>query len=218
MSKINFNNIDSCWNHLFEKHKILIDNIFERSKEYDIPLYPSENDIFKVFSMNVNDIKILFLGQDPYHSIGQANGLAFSVNDNIKIPPSLQNIYKELRNTYPERNYIFSHGNLERWYKEEKIFLLNCSLSVLEGKPGFFMKDWQPFTDDVIKFISENNKKCVFLLLGNYAKEKIKFITQKDQCILGVHPSPLSANRGFIGSKIFQKIDEKLESKIDWNI
>lgn len=211
-------NIHPCWTPLFNKHKELIENIFESSLEYQFPIYPPNHLIFKVFEMDVNDIKIVFLGQDCYHGEGQAMGLSFSVNNDVKIPLSLINIYKELKNTYPERNYVFEHGNLERWFYFEKIFLLNCALTVLQGHPAIFMKKWEPFTNDVIKFINDNNKRCIFLLLGNYAKEKLKFIDNENRCILGVHPSPLSAHRGFLGSKIFKKLDEKLGYEIDWTI
>jgi uracil-DNA glycosylase len=210
------NNIHPSWNLIFEKHKDTINKILENNNNDTI--YPHKEDIFKVFTMDVLDIKVLLLGQDPYHGKDQAHGLAFSVNKNIKIPPSLKNIYKELQNEYPERNYIFNHGNLERWFFEEKIFLLNSSLTVIEGKPGSFIKIWSKITDEIIQFISENNKNCIFLLLGNYAKEKVKFINDKDRIILGVHPSPLSANRGFFGSNIFKKLDEKLNYNINWNI
>ena len=210
-------NIHECWKPLFEKHKDLLDNIYKTTLEYELPIYPPTNLIYKVFEIDVKEIKILLLGQDPYHSVNQANGLAFSVNYNVKIPPSLKNIYKELNNTYPN-TYQFIHGNLERWFNEEKFFLLNSSLTVLEGKPGIFIKKWQPFTDDVIKFINDNNKNCIFLLLGNFAKEKSKFIDNKDRIIVGVHPSPLSANRGFLGSKIFKIVDEKIGYQINWSI
>ena len=209
------NNIHPSWNLIFEKHKDVINEILENNNKV---IYPPKEDIFKVFSMDVHDIKVLLLGQDPYHAKDQAHGLAFSVNKNVKIPPSLKNIYKELQNEYPEKNYIFNHGNLERWFFEEKIFLLNSSLTVIEGKPGSFIKIWSKITDDIIQFISENNKNCIFLLLGNYAKEKVKFINDKNRIILGVHPSPLSANRGFFGSNIFKKLDEKLNYNINWNI
>lgn len=210
-------NIHECWKPLFEKHKELLDDIYKKTLEYELPVYPPTDLIYKVFQIDVKEIKILLLGQDPYHSANQANGLAFSVNNNVKIPPSLKNIYKELNNTYPD-TYQFNHGNLERWFNEEKIFLLNSSLTVLEGKPGIFMKKWQPFTDDIIKFINDNNKNCIFLLLGNFAKEKSKFIDNKDKIITGVHPSPLSANRGFLGSKIFKIVDEKVGYQINWSI
>ena len=209
------NNIHPSWNLIFEKHKDNINKILENNND---TIYPPKDDIFKVFSMDLLDIKVLLLGQDPYHGKDQAHGLAFSVNKNIKIPPSLRNIYKEIQNEYPEKNYIFNHGNLERWFIEEKIFLLNSSLTVIEGKPGSFIKIWSKITDDIIQFISDNNKNCIFLLLGNYAKEKVKFINNKDMIIVGVHPSPLSANRGFFGSNIFKKLDEKINYNINWNI
>jgi len=211
--------INECWKPLFIKHTSLINDILKTIDNSEpIPVYPPKNLIFKVFEMDVKDIKLVFLGQDSYHGSGQANGLAFSVEKEIKIPPSLVNIYKELNNTYPERNYIFEHGDLSRWFYEEKIFLLNCGLCVYESKPGSFLKKWTPFTDDVIQFISDNNDSCIFLLLGNFSKEKGKFIQNKDRIIEGVHPSPLSANRGFIGSKIFKEIDEKMGTEINWNI
>ena len=124
--------------------------------------------------------------------------------------------YKEIQSTFPERKYTFTHGNLERWFKEENIFLLNCALTVLDSRPGSFMKEWQPFTDDVIKFISETNQTCVFLLLGNFAKQKAKLI-QNNFCIFGVHPSPYSAHNGFFGSNIFKTVEERLGHSIDWS-
>lgn len=212
-------NFHQSWKELFEKHKDLINELInELITCSNTPIYPPKEDIFKVFTMNVEDIKVVFLGQDPYHGKNQANGLSFSVNNNIKIPPSLANIYKELQNEYPEKNYEFTHGNLERWFVDEKIFLLNSALTVIHGKPSIFMKQWMPFTNDVIKFISENNKKCIFLLLGNFAKEKAKYVNLIERCIFGTHPSPLSAYRGFFGSNIFMKLDEKLDEKINWSI
>lgn len=157
-------------------------------------------------------------GQDPYHNPGQANGLSFSVNDNIKIPPSLKNIYKEIQNEFLDRNYIFTSGNLERWFKEEKIFLLNASLTVIKNKPSSHMSMWKKFTNDVIEYISHNNDKCIFVLLGNFAKSKDTYIINKNNIIYGVHPSPLSANKGFFDSNIFKSIEEKLDSQINWNI
>ena len=144
--------------------------------------------------------------------------LSFSVNDDIAIPPSLKNIYKELQNEFPERNYIFKSGNLEKWFKKEKIFLLNASLSVIKNKPASQMAIWKNFTNNVIKYISENNKKCIFVLLGNFAKSKQVYISNKNNIITGVHPSPYSANCGFFGSNLFKNIEEKLGHQIDWNI
>ena len=211
-----------CWLPIFEKHKNIIENNLKIYESSSIPVYPLKDKIFKVFEMDIMDINVVLLGQDCYHGPNQANGLAFSVNEGVAIPPSLKNIFKEIQNNYPEKNYTFKHGNLERWFNEEKIFLLNSSLTVLQGKPAIFMKEWINFTDDIIKFIAENNKDCIFLLLGNFAKEKNKFIKDITRYIEGIHPSPLSAHRGFFGSNIFKKLDEKLIEKskksINWNV
>jgi len=156
------------------------------------------------------------LGQDPYHGPKQANGLSFSVPDGEKIPPSLKNIYKELNLNFPERNYTFTSGNLEQWFNREKIFLLNSSLTVEKGKAGSHMKKWEAFTNDVIKFISEQNDNCLFLLLGNYAKSKSVFIKNKSKIVTEVHPSPLA--RGFVGSNVFKRVETVLECDVNWSI
>ena len=207
-------NIHASWYKLFNQYEFDLDELYNSG---DI-VYPKREHIFRVFEMDVNEIKVLLLGQDPYHNPNQANGLSFSVNEGITIPPSLKNIYKELQNEFPERNYIFKSGNLERWFKEEKIFLLNASLSVIKNKPASQMDLWQEFTNDVIKYISDNNKNCVFVLLGNFAKSKQVFISNKNNIITGVHPSPFSANNGFFGSNIFKNIEQKLNCQINWNI
>ena len=165
--------------------------------------------------MDVKDIKVLLLGQDPYHNTGQAHGLSFSVPDGEKIPPSLKNIYKELKMNFPERNYEFTSGNLEPWFYREKIFLLNSSLTVQKGKAGSDMSIWEEFTDEVIKYIEEQNKHCVFLLLGNYAKSKGKFIKNKSKIVEEVHPSPLA--RGFVGSNVFKRVEAALGHEINWS-
>lgn len=207
-------NIHTSWHKLFNQYEFDLDELYNSG---DI-VYPKREHIFRVFEMDVNEIKVLLLGQDPYHNPNQANGLSFSVNDGITIPPSLKNIYKELQNEFPERNYVFKSGNLVRWFKEEKIFLLNASLSVIKNKPASQMDLWQEFTNDAIKFISDNNKNCVFVLLGNFAKSKQVFISNKNNIITGVHPSPFSAHNGFFSSNIFKNIEQKLNCQIDWNI
>jgi uracil-DNA glycosylase len=206
-------NIHSSWVPLFDKYKIDIDQFYSNE---GIIVYPSKELVYRVFEMDVNEIKIVLLGQDPYHKKDQAHGLSFSVPENIKIPPSLRNIFKELKQEFPDRNYEFKHGNLERWFNDEKIFLLNSSLSVIEGKAGSHMKLWENFTDNIIKYISENNDKCIFLLLGNYAKSKSNFIQNKNNIVSAPHPSPLA--RGFIGSNVFTSIENILNKKINWNI
>jgi len=215
INAVDMNNYHSSWSSLFnnisyEKLKENIDIFYETRV-----IYPPKECIFRIFEMNVEDIKVVLLGQDPYHSHGQAHGFSFSVPNGIKIPPSLRNIFKELKLEFPERNYHFTSGNLERWFYEEKIFLLNSSLTVIEGKPGSHMKYWKNFTDDIIHYISQKNKKCVFLLLGNYAKTKDIFIENKDNIVYAPHPSPLA--RGFIGSGVFHKVEKILKEPLNWN-
>jgi uracil-DNA glycosylase len=203
------------WKSFFEEY------IFEDINEFynqNNEVYPNKQDIFKVFEMDVREIRVVLLGQDPYHGPGQAHGLSFSVPTGVKIPPSLRNIYKELQFEFPERNYEFDSGNLENWFYREKIFLLNSSLTVIKGKPGSMMNLWEEFTNDVIKFICENNDKCVFLLLGNFAKSKEVLISNKERIVIGVHPSPLSASKGFFGSNIFKIVEEKLNETINWSL
>ena len=202
--------IHPSWKPLFDNLKINIDDLYTNN------IYPPKNLIFRVFEINLNDINVVLLGQDPYHNPGQANGLSFSVPNDIPIPASLRNIYKELKLEYPERNYNFTSGNLENWFTREKIFLLNSSLTVIENKPGSHIKLWNKFTDNVIEFISKNNKTCIFLLLGNYAKLKEKLIIDKSKIVVGPHPSPLA--RGFIGSNVFRQVELALGKSIDFSL
>ena len=177
-------------------------------------IYPPEDLIFSAFNFTPFDkIKIVILGQDPYHGKGQANGLCFSVNNNIKIPPSLKNIFKEIRNDYgcelPET------GNLENWAKQG-VFLLNAVLTVEENKAGSHQKiGWEQFTDEVIKIISEKHEHVVFMLWGNYAKAKACLINSEKHLILqSAHPSPL-ARGAFFGKEHFKKANTYLtEHKI----
>jgi uracil-DNA glycosylase len=202
--------IHKSWDKLFDQYEFELDSIYNVGE-----VYPPKELVFRVFEMDVKDIKILLLGQDPYHGPGQAHGLSFSVPDAEKIPPSLKNIYKELILNFPERNYEFKSGNLEQWFTREKIFLLNSSLTVQRGKAGSDMAIWEEFTDEVIKFISEENNNCVFLLLGNYAKSKNVFIKNKSKIITEVHPSPLA--KGFIGSNVFTRVEIVLGTEINWS-
>ncbi len=201
------------WEPLFSQYNFDIDELYAGP---DI-VYPKREHLFRVFEMDVKDIKILLLGQDPYHGPGQAHGLSFSVPNGVDIPSSLRNMYKELKDEFPERGYKFNSGNLEKWFQREKIFLLNASLSVIQAKAGSQMEIWEEFTNDVIKYVSENNDKCVFVLLGGFAKAKKAFITNKARVVEGVHPSGLSAHKGFFGSGIFKKIEELLNCTVDWS-
>jgi uracil-DNA glycosylase len=206
-------NIHPCWFPLFKELDIDLNSIYSGEDE----IYPTRTQIFRVFEMDVFDIKIVLLGQDPYYKTGQANGLSFSVNNEMPIPPTLKNIYKEIQAEFPERHYVFKNGNLDKWFYREKIFLLNAALSVVKNRAGSHMKLWSKFTNRVIQFISEQNKQCIFVLLGNFAKTKTKFIQSKENIIECVHPSPNSAFQGFFGSRLFLRIEETLGYTIDWS-
>jgi uracil-DNA glycosylase len=212
-------NIHSSWIPLFKKNEELIQYIEKNIQEISVKsIYPIQEQRYRVFEKDVSQIKIVLIGQDPYHGKNQANGLSFAVPENIKTPPSLVNIYKELKSNFSERNYEFVHGNISRWFDEEHIFLLNASLSVEEGKAGSHLKYWEPFTNNVIQYIAEKNKDCIFLLFGNYAIAKSKFIEDKTRILSTSHPSPLGAHKGFLGSGIFKLCEEKLGTQINWSI
>ncbi|AWG42453.1 uracil-DNA glycosylase [Candidatus Borreliella tachyglossi] len=168
-------------------------------------IFPPPKLIFNAFdSLPFRDIKIVILGQDPYHGKGQANGLAFSVNSDIKIPPSLQNIFKEIERSLKIRT--IPNGNLKRW-ATQGVFLLNAILTVEEGLPSSH-KDvgWEIFTNAIIKIISNNLDNIVFMLWGNFARSKKDLIDTSRHLILETsHPSPYSANNGFLGSNHFSK-------------
>ncbi|MGL4392604.1 MAG: uracil-DNA glycosylase [Fusobacteriaceae bacterium] len=187
-------------------------------------IYPPENKIFNLFNhIKFDSIKIVILGQDPYHGFGQGNGIAFSVNKGIKIPPSLQNIYKELAKEYKDEFKIPSHGDLTSWV-EQGVFLLNTVFTVEDGKPNSHAKKgWEIFTDFVIKSIDEKSSPIVFMLWGNPAKKKKVLIKNTNHLILeSVHPSPFSANDGFFGNNHFIEADNFLEknniNKINWQL
>jgi uracil-DNA glycosylase len=175
-------------------------------------VYPPAEKIFKALSLTpLSEVKILILGQDPYHGGGQAHGLCFSVPEGIKIPPSLRNIYKEMRtdlNINPSDS-----GCLESW-AEQGVLMLNTVLTVRSGEAQSHQKKgWEKFTDAVIKQVSDKAKASVFVLWGGSAQKKVPLIDEKrHQVICGVHPSPLSASRGFMGSRPFSKINEALKS------
>jgi uracil-DNA glycosylase len=202
------------WQPLFDQYGFDVDSLYDAV----LDVYPPKEHLFRVFEMDVKEIRVLLLGQDPYHGPGQAHGLSFSVPTGVPIPPSLRNMYKELQSEFPERNYVFSSGNLEPWFYREKIFLLNASLTVMRASPGSMMGDWEEFTDDVIKYVSENNSTCIFLLLGKFAKAKEVFIKNKANIVTGVHPSPMAAQYGFFGSNIFKQVEAKLGSPINWSV
>ena len=185
-------------------------------------IYPPGSLLFKAFNTTpFNKVKVVILGQDPYHGARQAHGLCFSVQSGVPPPPSLINIFKELQDDIGVN--IPNHGNLTHW-AEQGVFLLNASLSVRAGEPMSHSKiGWAQFTDTVIKIISEKKKNVVFLLWGKFAQEKRVLIDETKHCILrSVHPSPLSAYAGFFGCKHFSKTNEYLMSKgidpVDWSL
>lgn len=185
-------------------------------------IYPPKEEIFSALKLtSYEDTKVVILGQDPYHGENQAHGLAFSVNYGIKIPPSLQNIYKELNQEIG--TYIPNNGYLLSWTKQG-ILLLNTSLTVRAGEANSHSKiGWEIFTDNIIKILNEKEKPIIFVLWGNNARSKKKFITNKRHFIIeGVHPSPLSASRGFFGCNHFNEINNILkrlgEQEINWQI
>ena len=185
-------------------------------------VFPKYEYIFRALDLTpIDSIKVVILGQDPYHGDGEANGLAFSVNKGIKIPPSLKNIYKELKDDLGLP--IPNHGDLTKW-AEQGVLLLNSVLTVEKDKPGSH-KDfgWQEYTDSLITEISQKREHVVFILWGKYAESKISLIDKgKHLIILSTHPSPFSARKGFFGSKPFSKcntwLKEKGMTEIDWEL
>ncbi len=202
-----------------EKFKNLSD--FIRSEYLGKTVYPKPENIFKAFWLTpFSEVKVVILGQDPYHGAGQAHGLCFSVADGIKPPPSLVNIYKELEADLGVKK-DFTSGNLEDWSRQG-VFLLNAILTVVASTPASHQKlGWEDFTDEVIKTISQRKEHVVFILWGNYARAKRVLIDQTKHLIIEApHPSPFSAYSGFFGSKPFSQVNNYLkqqgESEIDW--
>ena len=217
--------ISPSWNALlsseFEKPYFQALTAFVKKEYSEHTCYPKGKEIFAAFDKcPVEDLKVVLLGQDPYHGEGQANGLSFSVRDGIAHPPSLVNIFREieedLKLPYPES------GNLSRW-AEQGVLLLNATLTVRANTAGSHQgQGWETFTDAVIKSISDNCQHIVFLLWGGFAKKKMALIDTQKHCVLSSgHPSPLSANRGYwFGNKHFSKTNAYLTSvgkqAIDW--
>lgn len=190
----------------FEK---LTDFVKEEYRNYQC--FPKGEDIFAAFDFcSFEHVKVVILGQDPYHGENQANGLCFSVQDGIKTPPSLVNIFKEISSDLGKE--IPKTGNLERWAKQG-VLLLNATLTVRANEAGSHQKKgWETFTDAVIKEISEKKEKVVFLLWGKFAESKVVLINkEKHKIFKAPHPSPLGAWRGWFGSKHFSQTNDYLE-------
>ena len=204
----------NTWDEFIEKEKKLDyfkDLMNFVNLEYETKnINPKYEDIFKAFKLTkLEDVCVVILGQDPYHGVGEAHGLSFSVQEGIKIPPSLQNIYKELKD---DLNIpIHNKGDLTKWGKEG-VLMLNAVLTVEKDKPASHRNlGWELLTDYIIKILNQKEEPVVFILWGNFAKEKTKFITNPNHCIItSPHPSPFSAYKGFFGTKPFSKTNEFL--------
>lgn len=185
-------------------------------------VYPPEKHIFRALNTTpLDEVKVVILGQDPYHGPGQANGLAFSVAPGIALPPSLKNIYKEIQSNL---NVPFSaSGDLEPWARQG-VLLLNSTLTVRSHQAGSHQnKGWETFTDAIIRSINEQRKNVVFMLWGSYARKKAAFVDREKHFVLeSPHPSPLSAHRGFLGNGHFGRANsylaQKGEAKIRWQL
>ena len=198
-------NFKTDWNNILKKS--MLQNISEQISEN---YYPPKEKIFNAFNhFNFKDLNVVILGQDCYHGPGQANGLSFSVNNGLIIPPSLRNILKELNSDLNIKRVDSDFTDLT----EQGILFMNCALTVEPGLPGSHLKIWEGYSNYIINYISKNSENIIFVLWGNFAKSKKSLIdTEKHFIIEGTHPSPLSANRGgFFGTKPFSKINNKLK-------
>jgi uracil-DNA glycosylase len=214
------------WLDFFKENKKELETILETvNKDIDANkiIFPLAKDIFRtLFYFGPKETKLVLLGQDPYinseihlnQKVPQACGMSFGVPKiHKKIPPSLANIFKEIKNCYPD-SIIPSHGFLKRWVRQENILLLNSALTVIESKSNSHQALWGGFTDKLIKYISDNSPHTVFLLMGNFAIGKSKLInSSKHKIFTTIHPSPLSASNGFFGCQVFLKINQYFESE-----
>jgi uracil-DNA glycosylase len=183
-------------------------------------IYPKSSEYFFALEKTpLSEVKVVLLGQDPYHGPGQAHGLCFSVQDEVRLPPSLQNIFKELKTDLGVE--ISKTGNLTRW-AEQGVLMLNSVLTVEKEKPASHQKQgWETFTDRIISVVNSECKNVVFILWGSYAQKKAAFVNREKHLVIeNVHPSPLSSHRGFFGSKPFSKTNaylrEQGKKQINW--
>ena len=217
--------LNNDWLQIFKDNNIYDDIKSTLSKVRDVSsgkdIYPDKNNIFRALNLTpFDDVKVVILGQDPYHGENEANGLAFSINDGVRITPSLSNIFKELKD---DLGIIRSKTDLTEIAKQEVLFL-NTILTVEKDRPLSHQNlGWEKVTDFIIKYISDNKEGVVFILWGNNARSKKALINQERNLVIeSNHPSPLSASRGFFGSKPFSKtntyLKEKNQSMIDWSL
>lgn len=219
-------NVHSSWYSFFEtemQKTYFKELMFEVDAEYQNTIcFPPKELIFNAFNQfELEDLKVVIIGQDPYHGEGEANGLCFSVNDGVAIPPSLKNIFTEINSEY-DRVFFPTSGNLEHWAKQG-VLLLNASLTVRKDMANSHKHlKWNLFTDSVIHYLSDTTKNVVFLLWGSFAQKKGSKIDREKHLVLeSGHPSPLSANRGFwFGNDHFKQtnfyLEEKGKIKIEW--
>ena len=213
------NDWDDILHDEYEKEYFLKIKDVVRKEYKDKTIFPPANKVFYAFrETSYKDTKVVILGQDPYHGEGEANGLCFSVNEGIKMPPSLNNIYKELYNDLMIKR---TRTDLSDWARNG-VLLLNSVLTVEKDKPASHkFVGWEEFTDSVIKKLNEKEEPVVFILWGNFAKSKMKYITNPKHLIISSsHPSPFSVHYGFFGSKPFSKTNEFLRKnglkEIEW--
>jgi uracil-DNA glycosylase len=205
----------------FGKHYFKRLEAFTSEERLRETVFPPHEDVFNAFAIPLDKIRVVILGQDPYHGPGQAHGLCFSVRPGVPTPPSLKNIFKELEADLGIK--APNHGCLDAWVKQG-VFLLNTTLTVRSGSPGSHQgQGWEEFTDEVIRKLSARKDPLVFLLWGKPAKAKCFLIdVMKHAVVSAAHPSPLSASSGFFGSKPFSKANKALEDKgvgpVDWKI
>ena len=219
--------LETSWKKelMVELGKDYMKSLFEylrAEKKINKIIYPRSREIFRALDLTPFDnVRAVILGQDPYHGDGQAHGLSFSVQHGTSIPPSLKNIFKELKSdlgiTEP------SHGNLENWSRQG-VLLLNSILTVEQGKPASHSKKgWESFTDEVVRKLNSRKQNIVYILWGKKAQEKCKFLDTQQNCVISSpHPSPFSARTGFFGSQPFSKTNQYLKKhkikQIDWAV
>lgn len=218
-------NIEAEWkavlSHYFKTPGFIALTEFVRQEYVSKKVYPRPEDIFRAFELTpFSKVKVVILGQDPYHNIGQAHGLCFSVPEKMTLPPSLKNIYKEIEADCGISKNNCS-GDLSSW-ASQGVFLLNAILSVVANQPTSHRgRGWEDFTDEIIKTLSDKKENLIFMLWGNYARSKKNLIDNQKHLILEApHPSPLSAYNGFFGCRHFSKCNQKLaelgEKIINW--
>lgn len=224
---MNLSDIHPSWHSMFESESQKdyfpkINAQICKDKQSGLQVFPPKGLTFEAFNCTpLDQVKVVILGQDPYHDDGQAHGLCFSVPKGIKVPPSLKNIFKEL-STDISNFEIPTHGDLSHW-ANQGVLLLNTSLSVIAHKANSHSKiGWQNFTDAIIQHLGQQEKPVAFILWGGNARSKSKWILNHHLIIESAHPSPLSVYRGFWGSKPFSKVNDWLEKNkhtpIDWHI